>query len=150
MKKQEINIKHELSVEETVDLFNEISKSISEGTISIEYGEKQISLKPGCRFDVEIEATRKKGKQKLNIELSWKEEDPTCACKPVLKISSQEPIQEPIEEEPAEEDKTVSEKIDGDDEAKEDFSRGEDTQGIKTENEKSDGDNEVKENIPQE
>ncbi|MBF0258937.1 MAG: amphi-Trp domain-containing protein [Desulfamplus sp.] len=94
MKKQEMNIKHELSVEETVDLFNEIAKSISEGTISIEYGEKQITLKTGCRFDVMIEATQKKGKQKLNIELSWKDEDSKCSSKPVLKISSQEPIVE--------------------------------------------------------
>lgn len=99
MKKQELSIKHELSAEETVNLFNEIAKSISEGTISIEYGEKQITLKPGCCFDVSIEAAQKKGKQKLNIELSWKEGEQVCSCKPVLKISSQEPIvEEPVEE----------------------------------------------------
>jgi len=103
--KQEVNIKQELSMEETVALFNEIAKSISEGTISIEYGKKQITLKSGCCFDVMIEASQKKGKQKLNIELSWKEGDSVCPCKPVLKISSQEPIVE----EPAEETETLEE-----------------------------------------
>ena len=44
MKKNELSIKQELSVEDSVNLFNEIAKSLGEGTIFIEYGEKKYNL----------------------------------------------------------------------------------------------------------
>lgn len=111
MKKAELKIKQELTCQETVDLFNEVGKSISEGVLTIEYGDKKISLKPGCRFDTAIEASRKKNKQKLVIEVSWKEDDETCEAKPALKISSEEPVVEavaPEEKEVAPEEKEAA------------------------------------------
>ena len=41
MKKQELKIKQELNCQETVDLFSEVGKSISEGVLTIEYGDKK-------------------------------------------------------------------------------------------------------------
>ena len=109
MKKQEIKIKQELTCQETVDLFNEVGKSISEGVLTIEYGDKKISLKPGCRFDTTIEASSKKSKQKLMIEITWKEGDDVCVNKPALRISSDEPLSEDGDEQSAVDEETVEE-----------------------------------------
>lgn len=112
MKKNELKIKQELSTEEAINLLNEVSKSLSEGTLCIEYGEKKVVLKPGCRIETKIEASTKKGKQGLIIDFSWKEEDPLCACTPSLKISSKEPEEDVLEE-------GLSDTVDSEDEIKE-------------------------------
>ncbi len=108
MKKKDLKIKQEMTTEETVKLLDEIRKSLSEGTLSIEYGEKQITLKPGCRIESTIEASQKKGKQKLNITLAWQDEDPVCSSQPELKISSQElePVVEEVDEDSGEDEKS--------------------------------------------
>ena len=120
MKKQELKIKQELNCQETVDLFSEVGKSISEGVLTIEYGDKKISLKPGCRFDTTIEASSKKNKQKLMIEITWKEGDDVCVNKPVLRISSDEPLSEDgddsLEKSAAEAEDTAEIKKDDDEE----------------------------------
>ena len=70
---------------------------------------KKISLKPGCRFDTTIEASSKKSKQKLMIEITWKEGDDVCVNKPALRISSDEPLSEDGDEPSALDEATVDE-----------------------------------------
>ncbi|MFZ5760527.1 MAG: amphi-Trp domain-containing protein [Thermodesulfobacteriota bacterium] len=87
--------KEKMAIEGTLDfaaaatLLDELAKSYREKTICIEKGEECICLTPGEYVEVEVEAAIKKGKQKVSIELSWKEELLSEEAK--LKISSRVP-----------------------------------------------------------
>lgn len=89
MSKEKIAITGTLDFAATAVLLEELAKSYREKTICIELGAEYICLQPGEYVDVEVEAAVKKGKQKLCIELSWKEELLSDEVK--LKISSKAP-----------------------------------------------------------
>ncbi len=89
--KSEIKIKTAANAETVIGILEDLVKSFKEGTVVLEKENEFVSLTPGNDFQVEIEAGRKKNKQKFSLELSWvltesKEENP-----PEFKISSQEP-----------------------------------------------------------
>lgn len=89
MCKEKIAIKGMLDYAATATLLDELAKSYKEKTVCIEMGEDVICLKPGDYIDVKVEASVKKGKQKLSISLSWKEE--LLSEEALLTISSKVP-----------------------------------------------------------
>lgn len=93
--------KHGISLKGTVDfdaaqaLLGDLVKSFGEKTVCLQKGQDFCTLKPGETISFEIEAERKKNRQKLTIELSWLDAVPVQEAEGV-KISSVEP--EPLPE----------------------------------------------------
>lgn len=93
--------KHGISLKGTVDfasasaLLGDLVKSFGEKTVCLQKGTEFCTLKPGETVSFEIEAERKKNRQKLVIELSWLDEAPVQEAGAV-KITSVEP--EPLPE----------------------------------------------------
>ena len=93
--------KHGISLKGTVDfasasaLLGDLVKSFGEKTVCLQKGSEFCTLKPGETVSFEIEAERKKNRQKLVIELSWLDEAPVQEAEAV-KITSVEP--EPLPE----------------------------------------------------
>ncbi|NDY56003.1 amphi-Trp domain-containing protein [Desulfovibrio sulfodismutans] len=105
--------KHGISLKGTVDfasasaLLGDLVKSFGEKTVCLQKGSEFCTLKPGETVSFEIEAERKKNRQKLVIELSWLDEVPVQEAEAV-KITSVEP--EPLPEpEPESEAETPAE-----------------------------------------
>ncbi|MFZ3046185.1 MAG: amphi-Trp domain-containing protein [Desulfatirhabdiaceae bacterium] len=74
MKKNEISVKCKLEADAIANLLSDMAKSFREGKVVIQKKSSFITLNPAGQIEVEIEAVEKKGKQKIEIELSWKEE----------------------------------------------------------------------------
>lgn len=93
--------KHGISLKGTMDfagataLLGDLVKSFGEKTVCLQKGSEFCTLKPGETVSFEIEAERKKNRQKLVIELSWLDEAPVQEAGAV-KITSIEP--EPLPE----------------------------------------------------
>ena len=90
-KKNELRVEQKVSWDLALVLLEDLVKSFKEGKACIQDGKNFITLKPAGDVDIELQASEKKGKQKLEIAISWKEVSPD--GKPVreVKISSQEP-----------------------------------------------------------
>ncbi len=90
-KKNELKVEQKVSWDLALLLLEDLLRSFREGKACIQDGKNFITLKPVGDVDIELQASEKKGKQKLEISISWKE---TAADgKPIreVKISSQEP-----------------------------------------------------------
>ena len=84
------NLKGNVDFTGAITLLNDIVKSFKDKTVCIQKGGEFVTLSPAEPIAFEIAAQRKKGKQKLSIELSWFEE--MAAEVPTdFKVSSKEP-----------------------------------------------------------
>ena len=101
MKKNEVNVKCKMETEAVANLLSDMVKSFREGKVVIQKGSSFVTLKPVGQIEVELEAAEKKGKQKIEIHLSWKEEILLEQKEDEFRISGDEPCLE--EEVPAEE-----------------------------------------------
>lgn len=87
----EMKIKRTIAADALADVLADLAKSIREGTVVVQQGEEFVTLNPGGRMDMELEAGQKKGKQKLSIELSWRQVEVEEEAAAEFKISSEEP-----------------------------------------------------------
>ena len=71
MGKKEIKLKGSLETAKTAEYLNDLAASLKAGDVYIQKGGEFVSLKPGSVVDFEIEAVKKKHKEKLVIEISW-------------------------------------------------------------------------------
>lgn len=92
--KQEIKIKQTMEVGTVTEILKDLVNSFEEGTICFEKEDEFVTLRPGRTVAVEIEAGVKKDKQKLSVELSWRQVEPEKEDAPFIRISSQEPEME--------------------------------------------------------
>jgi len=89
MEKKEISLKDRVDSKEVVNYLEDIIAGLNTGTLCIQSGCESITLKPSTTIQFEIEASTKKDKGKLNIELSWSAEKMINSQD--LKIMSSEP-----------------------------------------------------------
>jgi amphi-Trp domain-containing protein len=75
MGKKEIKLKGNLETAKTADYLNDLAAGLKAGDVYIQKGGEFVSLKPGLTVDFEIEAVKKKHKEKLVIEISWHKEE---------------------------------------------------------------------------
>lgn len=99
MKKQELSVKGNMDFDSVLKFFEDFMDGFKKRTIVVQKGDEFVTLKPADMMEFEVEAKEKKGKQKLSIELSWREEVSLTEDEP-LKVCSEEPK---VEEAPAEE-----------------------------------------------
>jgi amphi-Trp domain-containing protein len=74
MKKNEVTVKCKLEADAVADLLSDMVNSLRDGKVVIQKGSSFVALKPVGLIELELEAAEKKGKQKIEIHLSWKEE----------------------------------------------------------------------------
>ena len=90
MGKNEIELKGNMVFVEMANFLDDICKSFREKTVCIQKGSEFVTLNPTDTISFEVGAERKKGKQKLTVELSWAEEI-TMGTSTGFKVSSKEP-----------------------------------------------------------
>ena len=101
MKKHEVTVKCKMETDAVVSLLSDLVNSFREGKVVVQKGDSFITLKPAGPIEMELEATEKKGKQKIEIQLSWKEEAPPeaepddeiCICATEPAIEDAEAVQ---------------------------------------------------------
>jgi amphi-Trp domain-containing protein len=101
MKKNEVNVKCKMEADAVADMLSDMVKSFREGKVVIQKGSSFVTLKPVGQIEVELEAAEKKGKQKIEIQLTWKEEILMEQKEDEFRISGDEPCLEevvPVEE----------------------------------------------------
>ncbi len=91
MKKKELKIKREMTAETAGEILQDLISSFKEGTVCIQDGDEFVTLRPGGTVEVAIEAAEKKGKQKLEISLTWRETIPEEKDEREFRISCEEP-----------------------------------------------------------
>lgn len=106
MKKNEVAVKCKLEADAVGSMLSDLARNFKEGKVVIQKGASFVTMRPEGQIEVEIEAVEKKGKQKIEIQLSWKEEILLDTPEAEIKISAEEPIpnaasltEEPVEEE---------------------------------------------------
>jgi len=98
MSKQSVSLKGEMELERVITHLQEIVNGLKEGTICIQQSTDLVTLKPSGNIEVELEATLKGDKEKLSMELSWRQETEKEALDQDFKITCSEPeaIEEPV------------------------------------------------------
>ncbi|MCA9482928.1 MAG: amphi-Trp domain-containing protein [Nitrospina sp.] len=90
MDKREVSLKAKFEQSKVISYLEDLIKSMKEGTICVQQGTDIVTLKPSNYIEVELEASIKKSKERLSLELSWradKEEE-----EPEFSISATEPV----------------------------------------------------------
>lgn len=90
MTKTALSIKGAMDFDSVATFLADLVKSFKERTVCIQRGDEFVTLKPGDVMELELEAVVKKGKQKLSLEIAWKEEVHAEVEAP-FKVSSKEP-----------------------------------------------------------
>jgi amphi-Trp domain-containing protein len=102
--KKEISFKGRLEQQKLVGYLEELLAGLKSGTVFIQHGDDFVRLSPTELVEFEVEASQKKGKEKLTLEISWLVEGPTDSDSE-LKITTSEPAaesEESVENEAAE------------------------------------------------
>lgn len=61
-----------MTLDEAVSYFEAIVSGLKKGTINFKQGENTITLMPPAHLDVEVRARKKRDKEKISFELSWR------------------------------------------------------------------------------
>jgi amphi-Trp domain-containing protein len=70
--KQEFEFEGSASPAEAADALNRIAEGIRARSLSLSLGEDEITVFPAGDLSMEIEASEKKGKAKIEIAIAWK------------------------------------------------------------------------------
>ncbi|MCA1987487.1 MAG: amphi-Trp domain-containing protein [Desulfovibrio sp.] len=90
MSKSGLAIKGAMDFDSVSTFLTDLVASFKERTICVQRGEEFVTLKPGELIELELEVLVKKGKQKLSLELAWRDEVLTEVEAP-FKVSAKEP-----------------------------------------------------------
>lgn len=90
MSKSSISLKGTLDPKAFACLLEDLAKSMKEGCVCLQRGTEHVTLNPAGAMEFELEATVKKGKQKLELSVKWEE---SCEAAPLeeIRITSVEP-----------------------------------------------------------
>lgn len=91
-KREEVKVKRTVSNEVMTKLLRDLANSFEKGRVCVQGGEEFVSLEPAKHINMELEAScSKKGKEKLTIELAWKQLTEEGEKAQELVISDEEP-----------------------------------------------------------
>ncbi|MCF8033171.1 MAG: amphi-Trp domain-containing protein [Desulfarculaceae bacterium] len=112
MGKNEISYKAGLPASQALEHLENLVQSLRKGSVCLQVGGEQLvmGLNKAAPLELEISASEKKGKNRLSLELSWKELKPGEGQSPEMLISSQPPAPDPAPKAPAAASKTPKKK----------------------------------------
>lgn len=90
MGKKSVETCNVMSSQETIAFLQDLQAGFEAGVLCVRKGAEFLTLQPGEKIEVEVEATVKKDKQKLVVELSWREAEKT-EERHSLRITTSEP-----------------------------------------------------------
>lgn len=92
VKTNEVKLKRKMDPDAVGSLLSDLVDAFKQGTICIQEGAGFVTLNPASEIQVEMVAGGKKGKQKIEIELSWEEAPAVSSVEePPIRISAEEP-----------------------------------------------------------
>lgn len=93
MKKTEVKLKRTVDAENVAQILNDLADAIREGKVCVENGDEFVTLQTNQdnQFELELEASQKKNKQKFELELTWRIAPPKLEEAESFKVSSNEP-----------------------------------------------------------
>jgi len=71
MEKREINIKSKMEKNKVISYLDDLVRSLKEGTVCVQQGTEIVTLRPSSHIEMEMEASMKKHKERICIELTW-------------------------------------------------------------------------------
>ena len=74
MSKSGMEFKSTMDREQVAVLLEDLARSIRKGTVCAQQEPEYLTLSPTDVIEVEFEAAQKKGKEKVGLELSWRQE----------------------------------------------------------------------------
>jgi amphi-Trp domain-containing protein len=63
--------------EEAVAYFEAIVAGLKKGAIQFKQDDESLTLNPPSHLDIEVKASRKKGRERISFEVSWRAEEPS-------------------------------------------------------------------------
>lgn len=101
MKHSEIEVKCRMNPESIAALLEDLAQSFRKGKLVVRKDSSFVTLTPCSEIDMEVGASAKKGKFKFEIQLKWREDEPSAGpAEPAFVISCEEPCFEKDETEP--------------------------------------------------
>ncbi|MFH0823924.1 MAG: amphi-Trp domain-containing protein [Pseudomonadota bacterium] len=71
MSKQEVVVKKTLEMDKAIQYLQDIVDSLKAGRICVEHQGQSVFLTPAQVVEVEFEATKKKNKERIELEITW-------------------------------------------------------------------------------
>ena len=68
----EVEFESSLPLEEAVSYFEAIVAGLKKGTLHLRQGERVLTMNPPGHLDLEVVAARKKGRERISFELTWR------------------------------------------------------------------------------
>jgi amphi-Trp domain-containing protein len=93
--KSGISVKGTMDFQSVTNFLDDLVKSFKDKKVVVQRGDEFVSLVPTDSIDLELEAVMKKGKQKLTVELAWREEV-QIEEEVSFRVSSTEPEPKPV------------------------------------------------------
>jgi amphi-Trp domain-containing protein len=72
MGKKGVSLETSLPLGQAVDYLEDLVRSLRQGRVVVQKGKEYIQLTPAALVKIELEAVRKKDKEKFVLELSWR------------------------------------------------------------------------------
>jgi len=73
MGKQEICVRREtVDLERAIQYVEALTASLKAGAIRVQHGSEELTIFPGSIVDIKVDAYKKKEKEKISINLSWR------------------------------------------------------------------------------
>jgi amphi-Trp domain-containing protein len=88
MTKREVKVKGVLDLGEAVTILEGLLEGLKGGTVCVEGGQGFLTLRPSESVLLEVEAKSCTGKEKLEIEMSWRDRIPVIDKASGFRISS--------------------------------------------------------------
>jgi len=88
-----VEIKKNMTTAAVISLLEDLVGSLKTGKVCVQSGQNFVTLRPGDDMELEFEASEKKNKQQLSLELNWRRVEPVVETPAAadFRISSEEP-----------------------------------------------------------
>jgi amphi-Trp domain-containing protein len=75
MSKDKVKLEGVMDLKEVISYLEDVVNGMKSGSVCMTAGEDCVTLKPSGVVDVTMKATRKKDKEKIEIEIDWRRAD---------------------------------------------------------------------------
>lgn len=89
MGKKGVSLETTLPLSQAVDYLEDLARSLRQGRVVVQKGKEYVQLNPSAMVEVELEAVRKKDKEKFVLELSWRIDKDAASDEGSVRIGSQ-------------------------------------------------------------
>lgn len=119
MGEKQSTFKANIAREQAATYLEDLAASVRAGTVALSQGDRQVVLNPASSMALELAVSDKKGRQRLELELTWYAA-PETGGTDALTISAQAPQPQPADDGSADAAPEADQDDDGDDDGNED------------------------------